>query len=305
MPRLNYHHLHHFWAVAKEGNLTRAATHLHVAQSALSTQIRILEEQLGQPLFTREGRALQLTEAGRIALNYAETIFATGQELLTLLRDGQHRERQVLRIGGVATLSRNFQENFLKPLLLRDDVELVLQAGSLEELLRRLQLHNLDLVLSNRRVQGDAEHPWRCRRIARQPVSLVGKPRPPGEPFRFPAGLAEWPLLLPGRDSDIRAAFDVQCEQLGVRYRILAEVDDMAMLRLLARDSRGIALVPTVVVQDEVRDGLLEEYGVVPQLYENFYAITVKRHFEPPLLRSLLQRSEADVLGIVPDSISN
>ena len=79
----------------------------------------------------------------------------------------------------------------------------------------------------------------------------------------------------------------------------------MAMLRLLARDSRGIALVPTVVVQDEVRDGLLEEYGVVPQLYENFYAITVKRNFEPPLLRSLLQRSEADVLGIVPDSISN
>lgn len=304
MPRLNYHHLHHFWAVAKEGNLTRVAAHLHVSQSALSTQIRTLEEQLGQALFTREGRALQLTEAGRIALNYAETIFTTGQELLTLLRNGQHRERHVLRIGGVATLSRNFQENFVKPLLLRPDVELVLQSGHLDELLTRLSVHNLDLVLSNRRVHGDADHPWRCRRIARQPVSLVGKPRKIGNAFRFPEELAERPLLLPGRDSDIRAAFDLLCEQLGLHYQVLAEVDDMAMLRLLARDSESIALLPTVVVQDELRGGLLEEYCVVPHLHENFYAITVKRRFASPLLQTLLKRPETDVLGVAQSNLS-
>ena len=77
VPRLNFHHLHYFWAVAKEGNLTRAATHLHVSQSALSAQIKQLEEQLGQPLFARVGRSLQLTEAGQLALGYAESIFAS------------------------------------------------------------------------------------------------------------------------------------------------------------------------------------------------------------------------------------
>jgi len=298
MATLNYHHLHYFWAVAKEGHLTRAAARLHVSQSALSTQIRQLEAQLGQALFSRVGRGLELTEAGRLALAYAETIFATGNELMAMLRDGQRAQRQVLRIGAVATLSRNFQENFVRPLLARSDVMLVLQSGSLAELLARLRVHTLDLVLSNRRVHGSNDDPWRCRRIARQPVSLVGQPRPKRKAFRFPDELAEVPLLLPGRDNDIRAAFDLMCEQRGLRYQLRAEVDDMAMLRLLARDSDSVALLPSVVVQDELRSARLAEYCVVPDLHENFYAITVQRHFEPPLLKALLKRSEADVLGL-------
>ncbi|MDE2145915.1 MAG: LysR family transcriptional regulator [Burkholderiales bacterium] len=297
MSRLNFHHLHYFWAVAREGHLTRTAARLHVSQSALSAQIRQLEEQLGQPLFTRSGRSLQLTEAGQLALGYADTIFAAGTELVALLREGRRDERQVLRVGAVATLSRNFQENFLRPLLSRTDVELVLHSGHLAELLARLRVHTLDLVLSNQRVQASADHPWRCRRIARQPVSLVGQPRPRGRAFRFPAELAEVPLLLPGRDSDLRAGFDLMCEQLGIRYRLRAEVDDMALLRLLARDSDSVALLPTVVVQDELRSKRLVEYAVVPDLHENFYAISVKRHFEPPLLKALLQQPEAAVLG--------
>ncbi len=298
MQRLNYHHLHYFWAVAKDGNLTRAATRLHVSQSALSVQIRQLEEQLGQALFERRGRTLQLTEAGRLAMSYAESIFAAGGELVALLREGRRENRQVLRIGAVSTLSRNFQENFVRPLLEREDVELVLQSGGLAELLGRLRVHTLDVVLSNRRVHGTPDDPWRCRRIARQPVSLVGRPRPKRRAFRFPEELAAVPLLLPGPDHDIRAGFDLMCEQRGIRYRLRAEVDDMAMLRLLARDSDSVALLPTVVVQDELRAGRLVEYAVVPELSETFYAITVQRHFEPPLLEELLKRPEADVLGV-------
>ena len=300
--RLNYHHLYYFWAGAKEGNLTRAAVRLNVSQSALSTQIKHLEEQLGQRLFTREGRTLQLTEAGRVTLAHAETIFSTGGELLSLMRDGQWRERQVLRIGAVSTLSRNFQENFVRPLLARSDVELVLQSGSLQELLVRLAAHRLDVVLSNRPAQADGDHPWRCRRIARQPVSLVGKPRQRGKRFVFPADLANVALLLPGRDSDVRAGFDLMCDQLALRYRLLAEVDDMAMLRLLVRDSDSVALVPSVVVQDELGSKQLSEYCVVPNLHENFYAISVKRQFESPLLKALLRRDAADVLGATAKS---
>jgi LysR family transcriptional activator of nhaA len=298
VQRLNYHHLHYFWAVAKDGNLTRAATRLHVSQSALSVQIRQLEEQLGQALFERRGRTLQLTEAGRLAMSYAESIFAAGGEMVALLREGRRENRRVLRIGAVSTLSRNFQENFVRPLLEREDVELVLQSGALADLLGRLRVHTLDVILSNRRVHGTSDDPWRCRRIARQPVSLVGRPRPKRRAFRFPEELAEVPLLLPGPDHDIRAGFDLMCEQRGIRYRLRAEVDDMAMLRLLARDSDSVALLPTVVVQDELRAGRLVEYAVVPELSETFYAITVQRHFEPPLLKELLKRPEADVLGV-------
>jgi len=292
---LNFHHLRYFWAVAKEGNLTRAAGQLHVSQSALSAQIKQLETELGQPLFHRTGRTLTLTEAGQLAFAYAETIFATGNELIAVLREGRREERQVLRIGAVATVSRNFQENFIRPVINRPDVELVLISGSLPELLSRLRVHSVDLILSNQRVHASASDPWRCRRIARQPVSLVGRPRP-SSPFRFPDDLADAPLLLPGRDNDIRASFDVRCEQLGIRYRVRAEVDDMALLRLLARDSDAIALLPPVVVQDELSTGRLVEYAVVPDLHENFYGVTVQRHYEPPLVQALLARSESEIL---------
>ena len=298
MARLNYHHLLYFWAVAKEGNLTRAAQSLHISQSALSVQIRQLENQLGQGLFTREGRILALTEAGRIALTYAEQIFETGAELVATLKEGHRRERQVLRIGAVATLSRNFQESFVKPLLARPDVALVLQSGGLSDLLIRLGTHTLDLVLSNRPIQGDSERQWRCRRIARQQVSLVGPPRPKGKRMRFPDDLAGLSLLLPSANSDIRTAFDLLCEQLDVRFSIRAEVDDMAMLRVLARDTDAVALLPSVVVRDELRDGRLHEYCVVPNLYEHFYAITVKRSYQHPLLKTLFSRTEAEVLAM-------
>ena len=300
--RLNYHHLYYFWAVAKDGNLTRTAAQLHVSQSALSSQIKSLEDDLGQALFLREGRSLQLTEAGRLALTYAETIFVTGNELYALMKDGEFRKRQTVRIGAVATLSRNFQENFVRPLLRLNDIEMVLQSGTLADLLARLSVHSIDLVLSNRRVHRDAQNPWQSHRIARQPVSLVGKPRRIKHPFVFPDDLAAFPILLPSLESEIRAGFDLLCEQHRASYRVLAEVDDMAMLRLLARDTDAIALVPTVVVQDELRTGVLVEYCVVPRLFEDFYAITVKRHFQSPILRSLLKRRDGDVLGEVPST---
>ena len=302
MARLNYHHLYYFWTVAKQGNLTRAAGMLHISQSALSTQIRQLEEAMGQTLFHRQGRRLELSEAGRIALAYAEDIFRRGDELSALLREGRQRERQSLRIGAMATLSRNFQEAFIGPLMKREDIALVLQSGRLDDLLTGLSTHSLDLVLSNVAVRGSADHPWRCRRIARQQVSVMGRPRPDA-PFRFPEDLRGTPLLLPGEHSDIRAAFDALCEQWDIRPQIVAEVDDMAMLRLLARDSGAVAVLPKVVVRDEVASGTLVEYCALPSVYENFYAITIKRHFQKPLVKELLARPEQEMLVFGPANL--
>ena len=136
--KLNYHHLYYFWKVARTGHLTRAADSLHISQSALSGQIRKLEESLGHDLFIREGRRLKLSEAGRMAFSYAEEIFRQGEELTALFASGAQPNREILRIGAVATLSRNFQEGFLQPLLNREDLELSLQSSHIDELLRRL-----------------------------------------------------------------------------------------------------------------------------------------------------------------------
>lgn len=291
--RLNFHHLHYFWAVAKDGNLTRTAVRLRVSQSALSAQIRQLEEQFGESLFRREARRLILTEVGRVVLAYAEDIFATADELVATMKSGRPSE-EVLRLGAVATLSRNFQESFLKPLLHEPNIKLRLVSGATHDLLARLENHELDLVLTNRPVRRESGRAWRSRRVAKQGVSIVGHRR--RRAFRFPDDLGAAPMILPGPDSEIRTAFDALCDQLGVQVEVLAEVDDMATMRLLVRDTKAVALVPSVVVRDELRSGTLSELCVVPGLLETFYAITVARRFQHPLIKSLLARDEDEIL---------
>ncbi|MEJ2513647.1 MAG: LysR family transcriptional regulator [Gammaproteobacteria bacterium] len=289
VSRLNFHHLLYFWAVAREGHLTRAAERLHVSASALSAQIRQLETQLGEPLFVREGRSLRLTETGRLVLSYAEDIFSLGEELIASVRGRGTGGLQRLRIGSVGTLSRNFQENWVRPLLQDAEVSLSLESGHLEALLPRLQRHQLDVVLANQSVAGDAEHPWRCRLLARQPVCLVGPPGAWAERrFRFPEDLDGADLVLPGPRSTLRSRFDALCEAVGARISVRAEADDMAMLRLLARDSGVLALLPEVVVQDELEAGRLEVLCPVPGIEERFYAVTVPRRHHPAALKRLM-----------------
>ncbi len=288
MRNLNFRHLLYFWQVAKVGHLTRAARQLRLSQSALSAQIQLLEGYLGRPLFDRTGRTLALTEFGATVLGYADAIFGLGQELLASARGGQGAPIQHLRVGAVATLSRNFLENLLRPLLGTRGIRLALQSGSLEELLAGLQVHNLDVVFSNRAVVAEAGRPWRCVRIDRQSVCLVGPPRPAAARFRLPRDLATARFVLPGPSSDIRSQFDVWCEKRKLHIDIAMEVDDMAMLRLLARDSGAITVVPEVVVQDELREGRLQRYCAVPGVFENFYAITTARRSPNALLDALL-----------------
>lgn len=285
---LNYHHLRYFRAIANEGSLTRAAGRLNLSQSALSTQLRSLEEGLGQPLFERQGKSLVLNEAGRIALKYAESIFSAGEEMVQVLRNGSAGRQQIIRVGSVATLSRNFQLGLIKPLLRRTDVELILRSGNLRDLLAQLRAHTLDVVLSNLPVRRDAETPWHSRRLDEQPVSLVGPPTRKRTRFRFPQDLQDTPLVLPSLDSNIRVSFDLLLEQHGIRPIIAAEVDDMAMLRLLAREGAGLALVPPVVVAGELQSRVLVERCRVPQIKESFYAITPSRRFPNRVLSEIL-----------------
>lgn len=285
---MNLHHLRLFRAVATDGSLTGAARRLNLSQSALSTQIRALESTLGHDLFERRGRSLVLTEAGRIALDHADAIFRTADDLSATLRE-TGRARRALRVGALATLSRNFQMDFLRPLLARADVEVILRSGTQAELLRGLESLELDVVLTNFAPSRDLDSNWLIHAIAEQPVSLIGTPARVG---RCDAGLRELlsrePLVLPAKDSSLRAAFDALTARLGVTTVIAAEADDMAMLRLLARENAGLAVIPPIVVRDELASGLLVEATRLEGILEQFLAVTLERRFPHPLLRELL-----------------
>ena len=100
--RMELRHLRYFLAVAEELNFSRAATRLHVAQPALSAQIRSLESQLGCALFARTTRRVTLTPAGEVLLSDAREILARADEAVAKVQAVGRGERGLLRIGFAA-----------------------------------------------------------------------------------------------------------------------------------------------------------------------------------------------------------
>lgn len=291
---LNFKHLRYFHAVAHDGNLTNAARRLNVSQSALSTQIRLLEESVGHDLFERRGRRLELTEAGRVALNFADSMFETANEMMATFAGGSGNARRHLRVGALSTLSRNFQMRFLKPIIGRDDVHLVIHSGALRDLIKALEAHELDVLLTNRLPFRDSGTNWVAHLVDQAPVSLIG-PQPVNVArLTLRDMLATVRLVVPAKDSGMRADFDLLTDRLGVLPNIVAEADDMAMLRLLLRAGTGVGVVPPIVVRDELGAGTLHEIMVIPGLTESFYAMTQSRRFPHPLVDHLLERTKAD-----------
>lgn len=289
MSRLNYHHLQYFWQVAKVGNLSKVAEKLHVSQSALSSQIKQLEESLDCQLFLRVGKRLVLTEMGNAVLSYAESIFNKGVELENFVRQGVGSENKVIRIGVLSTMSRNFIESFVEPILNNSNFKLEIYASGQSTLLNGLNNHTLDLALTNIEVRGNVDQLWECILLNRQPISVIG---PDGFNIKttFSKKYQDYNWILPAADSPIRAAFDGLCALHQIEPKVVAEANDMAMLRLLARDSKALTVMPEVVVKDELKEGKLKAYSQLPEVYENFYAVTVKKHFRTNEINHLINQ---------------
>jgi len=290
---LNYHHLRHFWMIARHGSMTKAAETLKISQSTLSEQLAELEDWLGEALFDRRGRELHLNDAGRMALEHAETIFATGHELLTRFRQSGETRQRVLRIGAVGPLSKNLQFDFIQPILADTRTKVVVVAGALDELTKQLQEHKVDLVLSNIPLRTDQEHNVFNHLLGEVPVFLVGGRKMKLSPGKFPKFLKDVPLFLPSRQSDVRADFDLILANAGIEPFVHAEVDDMALLRLLALSGEGLALVSKIVIERELQSRKIKFMLRVPELVEKYFALTIRKRFQNEWLGEIVEAFRA------------
>src|SRR5215212_5965151 len=136
MEWLNYHHLLYFFIVAREGSIVRATKVLNLTQPTISAQLRLLEESLGEKLFEKSGRGLVLTEAGKIALRYADEIFALGRELRDTLRDRPTGKPVRVTVGIADVVPKLVAYRILRPAFERGaDVAIICREGSSESLL--------------------------------------------------------------------------------------------------------------------------------------------------------------------------
>ena len=286
---LNYHHLRLFWMIARHSSMTRAAKKLNISQSTLSEQLTELENWLGQKLFERRGRELQLTEAGTVALEYADTIFTTGHELISRFRQSEQNRQKILRLGAVGPLSKNLQFDFIQPILADTKTKVVVIAGTLEDLTKKLINHEIDLVLSNIPLRADLDNNIFNHLLGEVPVYLVTSKNLKISQGKFPNLLKDVPLFLPSLESDVRSDFDLMLSNAGITPFVVSEVDDMALLRLLALSGKGLALVSKIVVEHELQNNKIKFMLRVPNLNERYYAITTRKRFQNKWLEQIVE----------------
>ncbi len=292
MESFNYHHLFYFWSVCQEGGFTKAAVKLRLSQSAISEQVRQLENFFGEKLITRTTRRLELTEAGKTAWHYADSIFATGRELLDFMKHRTHSStrRKVIRIGALGSLSRNLQAAFLRPLLERKDVHFSVTVGDSKRLFRLLREHALDVVLSTFPAGEDPAQELYTHQLTQSPLCLVAaKSMQVSDSVPLDTLLQSYPLFLPTATLESRSDFDHYTESKRLRLNLLGEVDDVALLRVLALTGKGLVVLPRLGVADEIANKNLVILHEFTALQQKFYAITRQKKFPNPLIAELVR----------------
>ena len=290
---MNYKHLQYFHAVATSGSIARAAQELHVTAQAISTQLGLLEERFGAPLFRKKGRGLELTDAGRIALQYTERIFDLGNELEQTMRRGAGPVPETLRVGICDIVPKTIAFRLLQPA--REAgmaMRLICREGRFDGLMAELAAHRLDLVLADRGLAPGGAVRGYTHLLGSTTLSVLGHPRLcRAWSGAFPARLHEAPFLLPGVEAAVRSQLQGWFEEQGLRPIVVGEFDDGALLKAFARAGTGFIVVPTAVAAAVAAEHGLEAVGVIASIAEQFHAVTVERQLDHPAVKRILQRA--------------
>lgn len=298
---MNFKHLYYFWVTAKAGGVVRAGEQLHTTPQTLSTQIKLLEDRLGRRLFRKRGRGLELTDDGRVALRYADDIFALGGELETAMRERRGGGTAALefRVGIEDVVAKSVAYRLLAPALdLAQPVRLVCVEGQFSDLMAQLALHRLDLVLSDEPLTSRLSVKAFNHALGSSPMSFLCTPalrsRLAGP---FPKCLDDAPMLLPGGSSSVRPQVDAWLAQHGLRPRVVAEFNDSALMQAFGREGRGVFVAPAVVEAEICAQFGVEPLGRDSELVEDFYAISVERRIRHPCVAAITSAARGNLFG--------
>jgi LysR family transcriptional activator of nhaA len=286
---MNFRHLYYFWVVATEGGITRAAERLGLAVQTVSSQLTLLEQQLGKTLFAQQGRRLVLTEAGRLAMNYADQIFLLGEQLQEALNEADSG-RIRLSVGISDSLPKLSAYRMLEAALhMERPVRLVCYEDQFEALLADLALHKLDVVLTDREVRAGASLKVFSHQLFDSEMLIVGAPAL-AEAWRdgFPGNLNGAPFLLPTRNNALRGKIDEWFVQHRVRPDVVGEFEDNALLNTFGRRGLGLFFAPAALADDVAAQFGAVQIGTAASVREQFYAISNERKIKHPAVEAIL-----------------
>jgi LysR family transcriptional regulator, transcriptional activator of nhaA len=282
--RLNYQHLLYFWSVVRTGSLTRACEELALSAPTISSQLRTLEERLGEKLLAKSGRNLVPTEVGKLIYGYANEIFTLGQELLGALEHRPSTRPLRLLVGIDDVVPKEIAYRIVEPgMQLKQPVRLVCREGTLERLVADLALHAVDIVLSDAPVTPTLDIRTYSHSLGGCKVYWMATPALARTLRRgFPKSLDGVPVLLPTDDTAIRRALDQWLDRQGVRPLMLGEFEDYALLREFARAGHGFAPVPSVLEAQFRREHGFARIGMARGVKAEFFAISSERKIKHP-----------------------
>jgi LysR family transcriptional activator of nhaA len=298
---LNFKHLHYFWATAKSGGIMRASEQLHTTPQTLSGQIKLLEEQIGCALFRKVGRRLELTEEGRVALGYADQIFALSAELEAAI--GQKRGGQAVldfRVGIADSVPKAIAYRLLEPALgLPEPVRLICHEGEFQNLLGQIAVHRLDLVIANEPMGKQMSVKAFNHALGTTAMSFFAAPSVQDTlKGKFPMCLNEAPMLLQGASSAMRQRLDVWLAKHRLRPRTVGEFDDAALMKAFGSEGRGVFMSPTVLEVETCAQYGVAVLGRSAELVEEFYAISVERRITHPCIVAITQAARTALFSV-------
>jgi len=296
--QLNYQHLYYFWVVARAPSLTAAAHRLNLSPSTISTQIKSLEDRLGQALFERKGRGLILTERGRVALAYADDIFALGTELFDSIcsQNAHPNHLYRLRVGFSNNLPKLVAHRLIAPATKCPDfpIHLVCLQGEASALVADVAIHHFDLVLTDQPVSLASELPIVSRLLGECGVTVMGTPElVEAHRADFPKSLHGAPVLLPDPDSQMRQLLEVFFHDHDLHPQVLGEFGDSALLKCFGQSGGGLFPIPTLVADLVAQQYQVEALGELEGVKERFYVSFAEGRESNPAVQAILKEAES------------
>jgi len=286
-PWINYHHLFYFMTIAEEGSVSKAAEKLRLGQPTLSAQLKQFEDTLGVLLFERQHKKLILTEQGKVALDYAKTIFRMGSEMYEVLHDRLRPLKPSLHLGALDTVPKQIVLQLVKQAFKISPCQITLSEGKSDELLRELTSHRMDLMITNFLPTGADAKGLYPKSIYQKNISFYGAPKFRNLKKGFPKSLSGEPLILPTYDSKLRQDLEHWAKLHGIELNIIIESQDVSVKELMAANEMGLMPAAPHTVTEQVDRGELVEVGRVQGVSEEFFLVSAQRKIENPIASKL------------------